>query len=1073
MIRHLVSMSALLTLLASAQADVISVNFVGGQSGSTAADVTKGGANVTGTAGAVPANNWNNEGPSQQAAPISIVNAAGAPAASLAYTAPANWAATATSPVGGTNAALMSGYLDNLQNSGTITVTGLGAAFTSGGYQVLVYQNTDSNGSFGYTATDNAGHTVTAYGLQTGGAGGNYPLAGGTNGFVGSTSTNPTGPASAANYVILNGLTGSNFTIQAAVGTTGDGRVRPNGFQIVSPNSGAITLTVTIGEDHDDGVCNAADCTLREAVNVANTITGTSSVIQFAGNVSLVTLTAGQLTITKHTVVEGGGTVTISGSNSSPAFQLNSGASLTLNNLTITKCFNPSSDGGAVRNGSSAGNGGTLFITNCKFLQNTTMTGSSGGAIVSYGPLTITNSEFGSNQAGNGGAIFPRFSQTVTTITGCNFHDNSTLNTTNGWGGAMLLWDGAPVTVTNSQFTNNMAKSGSFSSSTIDRGGAIYVTFNSSLTVDNCQLASNSAFFGGALYVDPGGTATVTNSDLHDNSIGIFDGTQGGGAIYNAGTLTVDTDQLHDNHADGGGGAINNIGSLTVRNSTLRHNTADSGGGIANQSNATVDRTTIADNSATNYGGAIDDSDETDTSKQMTVTASTLSGNSAGFDGGAIESEMKLTLTNVTISGNTGPEILNHFSRLLTLTNVTLAQNTGIGMSLHNSATVAMRNTLLASNSGGNCSGAIPSNGFNLADDTTCSLANTGDHQGASFNPLLGPLQNNGGPTLTLLPGSGSPAIDGGTGSGAPATDQRGVGRPKGAADDIGAVEVQPSDFPSPTPTPTATPAGVVANVSTRLPVGINDNVLIEGLIVQGPAGSTKKLIVRAIGPSLVSFGIPDALTNPTLEIHDTNALIAMNNDWRTTQTGGIIAGDQSAEIGASGVAPGNDLESAIIANLSPGSYTAVVQGAGGGTGTGVVDAYDLNAASAARVANISTRGLIQPGDKLMIAGFIIQNGPVRVVVSAIGPSLQAFGITNALPDTTLQLKDQNGVTVRENDDWMTDQKAELEATGLQPANNLEAALVQTIPPGQYTAQVRGKPETTGIGVVQVFFLQN
>ncbi|PZR74105.1 MAG: hypothetical protein DLM73_09105 [Chthoniobacterales bacterium] len=114
----------------------------------------------------------------------------------------------------------------------------------------------------------------------------------------------------------------------------------------------------------------------------------------------------------------------------------------------------------------------------------------------------------------------------------------------------------------------------------------------------------------------------------------------------------------------------------------------------------------------------------------------------------------------------------------------------------------------------------------------------------------------------------------------------------------------------------------------------------------------------------------------------------------------------------------------------------------------------------------------MQPGDGLLTAGFIVQNGSVRVVIRAVGPSLAAFGITNALPDTTLQLRDVNGAIVRENDDWMTDQKAELEATGLQPTNNLEAALVQTIPPGQYTAQVRGKPEATGTGVVEVYFLQ-
>ncbi|HKP05046.1 MAG TPA: zinc-dependent metalloprotease family protein [Chthoniobacterales bacterium] len=266
---------------------------------------------------------------------------------------------------------------------------------------------------------------------------------------------------------------------------------------------------------------------------------------------------------------------------------------------------------------------------------------------------------------------------------------------------------------------------------------------------------------------------------------------------------------------------------------------------------------------------------------------------------------------------------------------------------------------------------------------------------------------------------------------------------------------------------------GLVGNISTRLPVGTGDNALIEGFIIQGPAGSTKKLLVRAIGPSLAAFGVTDAVANPTLGIFDaSNAQIASNDNWKTTQVGGIITGDQFAEINGSGVAPGNDLESAIVADLTPASYTAVVRGANNTVGTGVVDAYDLSPASTARVANVATRGLVQPGDRLLIGGFIIQNGPVRVVVRAIGPSLAAFGITNALPDTTLQLRDQNGNIVRENDDWMTDQAVELQGTGLQPTNNLEAALVQTIQPGQYTAQVRGKPETTGTGLVEVYFLQ-
>jgi hypothetical protein len=250
---------------------------------------------------------------------------------------------------------------------------------------------------------------------------------------------------------------------------------------------------------------------------------------------------------------------------------------------------------------------------------------------------------------------------------------------------------------------------------------------------------------------------------------------------------------------------------------------------------------------------------------------------------------------------------------------------------------------------------------------------------------------------------------------------------------------------------------------------------LFQGFIVGGPAGSTKKIIVRALGPSLTQLGVSDALANPILEIRGANnELLVTNNDWTATESGEIIAGDQFAEINGSGLAPSNDLESAIIAHLSPGSYTAIVRGVGETTGTGIVDAYDMSAGSPARLANIATRGFIQAGDNLMIAGFIIQNSSVRAAIRAIGPSLTQFGITNALPDTTLQIRDENGAILLENDNWKTDpaQKQELESNGLQPGHDLEAALIMTIPPGQYTAQVRGKGEASGIGVVEVYFLQ-
>jgi hypothetical protein len=268
----------------------------------------------------------------------------------------------------------------------------------------------------------------------------------------------------------------------------------------------------------------------------------------------------------------------------------------------------------------------------------------------------------------------------------------------------------------------------------------------------------------------------------------------------------------------------------------------------------------------------------------------------------------------------------------------------------------------------------------------------------------------------------------------------------------------------------TATGTGSAANISTRLPVGTGDNLLITGFIIQGPGGSTKKLIVRGTGPST---NVPGALANPTLELHDnTGALIASNDNWRTTVIGGIITSDQVAEMQASGLAPTNDAESALIGTLSPSSYTAQVRGANNTTGIGVAEAFDLSLSSAAKLANVSTRGQVGSGDSLMIAGFIIVNNPLKVVVRGIGPSLTNFGVPNALADPTLELRDGNGGLVLANDNWRTMQQTEILATGLQPSNDAESALVQTLQPGAYTAQLRGVNSGTGVGVIDVFAVQ-
>ena len=267
----------------------------------------------------------------------------------------------------------------------------------------------------------------------------------------------------------------------------------------------------------------------------------------------------------------------------------------------------------------------------------------------------------------------------------------------------------------------------------------------------------------------------------------------------------------------------------------------------------------------------------------------------------------------------------------------------------------------------------------------------------------------------------------------------------------------------------TVATSGSAANISTRLPVGTGDNLLITGFIIQGPAGSTKKVLVRGIGPSIPLNGV---LADPTLELRDSGgALLASNDNWRTTQIGGLITADQVAEIQAANLAPTNDAESTLIATLAPGSYTAQIRGANNTTGIGVAQAYDLSLTSPAKLANVSTRGFVQAGDNLMIGGFIIVNGPLRVVVRGIGPSLIPFGIPNALADPTLELRDGNGALVLANDNWRQTQEAELTATGLQPSNDLESALVMTLQPGGYTALLRGTNNGVGVGVLEVFAL--
>ena len=264
--------------------------------------------------------------------------------------------------------------------------------------------------------------------------------------------------------------------------------------------------------------------------------------------------------------------------------------------------------------------------------------------------------------------------------------------------------------------------------------------------------------------------------------------------------------------------------------------------------------------------------------------------------------------------------------------------------------------------------------------------------------------------------------------------------------------------------TPTPTPGSQAINLSTRMRVQTGDNVGIGGWIITG--SSPKHVLIRAIGPSLSDSGVPGALADPVLELHGPGAFVTITNDnWRDTQ---------EAEIQATGIPPTNNFESAISATLPPGTYTGVVRGNGDTAGVALVEIYDLDP-TVGKLANISTRAFVSTGDNVVIAGFILgsSGGSERVVVRGLGPSLAAAGVPNPLANPTLELRDSDGVLLASNNNWLDDpaQAARVSDTGLQPTNDLEAAVYATLPPGLYTALLAGLNSGVGNGVVEVYDL--
>ena len=255
-------------------------------------------------------------------------------------------------------------------------------------------------------------------------------------------------------------------------------------------------------------------------------------------------------------------------------------------------------------------------------------------------------------------------------------------------------------------------------------------------------------------------------------------------------------------------------------------------------------------------------------------------------------------------------------------------------------------------------------------------------------------------------------------------------------------------------------------NIAARDTVLTSNQVLIAGFIITGT--DPKQVLIRGIGPSVSGAGV--TLPDPTLELFQGNSSLATNDNWKTKPDGS----SQQAAIQATTIPPANDLESAILATLNPGTYTAILAGKNGGTGIGVVELYDLAQTTPASFANISARGFVNTADNVLIGGIIIgAGGTSNVIVRALGPSLAVSG---ALPDPTLELRDASGTFLQSNDNWKTrsdgtSQQRAIEATTIPPPNDLESAIVQTLPLGNYTAIVRGKANTTGVALLEVYNL--
>lgn len=667
------------------------------------------------------------------------------------------------------------------------------------------------------------------------------------------------------------------------------------------------------------------------------------------------------------------------------------------------------------------------------------------------------NSRFNDNFAFQGGAISSY--RSIAEIRGCSFlrnhADGSNIGESIG-GSIFAVSDDIPDSSTDN--------------GTINRRSTILTVSDSSFRGDGI---SRNALQGGAIFV---------SGDMN-SAYGRAGVTQNGTEASNRATVTLTRVAFSDLVSARNGGIPASSGALggtfvtlTLDQSIIENcSTTDVGGGIEFvQSVATIQNSIIARCRAGSLGGAIGmfggtldmhDSNLVENQSTGTGQGAALGTAPAPASNGAPDMNIDGLVRNCVLSNNTGSptiwegdRVTTPFNRLQYSSNqIFTTGDSPFYSQVSGDGTVAQLNLLVFVRSDGTQAVKAPSP--NIAPGSAPIIGSvlmvppTVLNAGAPGEAL--PISSN----LFYASSGGNASLDG-------------VGQPAGfgivltQTDGAHTLNVGSSAFNTP-----PSPPGVAANIATRLPVGTDQSVLIGGFIIQG--STPKRVIVRGIGPSLNGI-LAGALQDPVLELHNgSGALIAGNDNWRTTQIGGIINADQSIDVIATGIAPSSEAEPAIVATLDPGAYTAIVKGANNSTGIALVEIYDLDAIPISALANISTRGFVQSGDNVMIGGFIYLGGAgqTQVILRAIGPSLTALGITNPLNDPMLELHNANGATVASNDDWKNSpDAAALQRIGFSPSNDAESAIYQTgLARGAYTAIVRGKNGGTGVGVVEAY----